>query len=399
MYRSKSDGRNTYRFFEFAMDARIQQRRLLDLDIRRAVENEEFELYYQPQVDARTENITGCEALLRWNHPSRGMVAPNEFIPVAEESGMIVPIGAWAIQQACRDAATWPSDIAVAVNLSPVQFTGPPLVQTVISALDASGLSPLRLELEITESTLLAEQRRHHRHAQAIARPGRADRHGRFRHRLLVVELPAIFPFRQDQDRSQLHQGPRRKKRLRGDRQGHGRSRRGARHDHHGRRRRDGRAVGARSAISVASKRKAFCSGDLRPPRQCWPCSVSGSRRCGVRPTISRAARPIAAPRLRPDRSRSAPARRSSERTASLRALAILRLGALRRRRLHARNALQIGRDRGIKKQLSLCLGSIMSIPTDWPPFCDIVFIQGGGGLPCVKLRDLAYEGRVRDWL
>ncbi len=156
MYRSKSDGRNTYRFFEFTMDARLQQRRLLELDIRRAVANGEFELYYQPQVDARTESITGCEALLRWNHPSRGTVAPNEFIPVAEESGMIVPLGTWVIEQACRDAATWPNDIAVAVNLSPVQFKGLALVQTVISALEAAGLSPLRLELEITESTLLA---------------------------------------------------------------------------------------------------------------------------------------------------------------------------------------------------------------------------------------------------
>lgn len=156
-YRSKSEGRNTYRFFEFAMDARIQQRRLLDQEVRRAVANEEFELYYQPQVDARTENITGCEALLRWNHPSRGIVSPSEFIPVAEESGMIVPLGAWAVRQACADAATWPDPIAVAVNLSAAQFKDPALVQTVTSALHASGLSPLRLELEITESTLLAD--------------------------------------------------------------------------------------------------------------------------------------------------------------------------------------------------------------------------------------------------
>ncbi len=156
MYRCKSEGRSTYRFFKFAMDARIQQRRLLELDIRRAVANGEFELYYQPQVDARTEDITGCEALLRWNHPSRGLVPPSEFIPVAEESGVIVPLGAWAVQQASRDAATWPNPIAVAVNLSPAQFKDPALVQTVISALNASGLSPLRLELEITESTLLS---------------------------------------------------------------------------------------------------------------------------------------------------------------------------------------------------------------------------------------------------
>ena len=159
MYRSKSEGRNTYRFFEFAMDARVQERRLLELDLRRAVANEEFELYYQPQVDAQTETITGCEALLRWRHPTRGMVPPSDFIALAEEIGVIVPLGKWVIHEACREAATWPKDIGVAVNLSSQQFKGHSLVQTVVSALQASRLSPLRLELEITESVLLAESK------------------------------------------------------------------------------------------------------------------------------------------------------------------------------------------------------------------------------------------------
>jgi diguanylate cyclase (GGDEF)-like protein len=157
MYRAKSEGRNTYRFFELAMDARLQERRLLELDLRRAVANQEFELYYQPQVDAQTEAITGCEALLRWHHPTRGMVAPDQFIAAAEEIGVIVPLGAWVLQQACREAATWPRHVAVAVNLSSQQFRGFALIQTVVSALDASGLLPTRLELEITESALLAE--------------------------------------------------------------------------------------------------------------------------------------------------------------------------------------------------------------------------------------------------
>ena len=157
MYRSKSEGRNTYRFFELAMDARIQERRLLELDLRRAVANEEFELYYQPQVDAQSEEVTGCEALLRWRHPTRGLVPPNDFIAVAEEIGVIVPLGAWVIRQACREAATWPRQIGVAVNLSSQQFKGMALVQTVVSALAAASLSPLRLELEITESVLLAD--------------------------------------------------------------------------------------------------------------------------------------------------------------------------------------------------------------------------------------------------
>jgi len=157
MYQAKSEGRSTYRFYELAMDARLQERRLLELDLRRAVANGEFEIYYQPQVDAQTESITGCEALLRWNHPTRGMVSPAEFIPVAEETGLIVPLGAWVLQQACRDASTWPKHVGVAVNLSSAQFKGHGLAQTVVAALDASGLSPLRLELEITETVLLAD--------------------------------------------------------------------------------------------------------------------------------------------------------------------------------------------------------------------------------------------------
>jgi diguanylate cyclase (GGDEF)-like protein len=157
LYRAKSEGRNTYRFFEFAMDARLQERRVLELDLRRAIVDGEFQLYYQPQVDAHTEAITVCEALLRWNHPTRGMVPPSEFIPVAEETGVIVPLGAWVIQQACREATAWPENIGVAVNLSSVQFKGVALVQTVVAALNAANLSPRRLELEITESALLMD--------------------------------------------------------------------------------------------------------------------------------------------------------------------------------------------------------------------------------------------------
>jgi predicted signal transduction protein with EAL and GGDEF domain len=162
LFRSKSEGRSTYRFFELAMDERLQDRRLLETDLRQAVLNhtvldEEFELYYQPQVNAQTEAISSYEALLRWRHPSRGMVPPDEFISVAEEIGVIVPLGAWVIQQACRDAATWPKRIGVAVNLSSLQFKDMTLVKTVVAALEASGVSPLRLELEITESVLLAD--------------------------------------------------------------------------------------------------------------------------------------------------------------------------------------------------------------------------------------------------
>jgi diguanylate cyclase (GGDEF)-like protein/PAS domain S-box-containing protein len=157
LYRAKADGRGVYRFFESEMDARLQARRLLEVDLRRAIVADEFELFYQPLVDARVQRVRGFEALIRWRHPRRGLVAPADFIPVAEETGLIVPLGEWIVRQACAEAASWPTDVRVAVNLSPVQFTSKNLVPTVISALAASGLSPDRLELEITESVLLQD--------------------------------------------------------------------------------------------------------------------------------------------------------------------------------------------------------------------------------------------------
>jgi diguanylate cyclase (GGDEF)-like protein len=155
LYRAKSDGRAVYRYFEPEMDQQLQARRSLEMDLRNAVQNEEFLLLYQPQVDAVTEEITGCEALLRWNSPTRGMVSPAEFIPLAEEIGLIVPIGEWVLKQACCEAATWPKPVRVAVNLSPAQFKSRSVMQSVVSALAVSGLKASRLELEITESVLL----------------------------------------------------------------------------------------------------------------------------------------------------------------------------------------------------------------------------------------------------
>jgi diguanylate cyclase (GGDEF)-like protein len=157
LYRAKADGRGTYRFFEPEMDARMQARRTLELDLRKASANGEFELFYQPQVDVQTRRINGFEALLRWHHPQRGMVTPSDFIGLAEDTGLIVPLGAWVLQQACTEAATWPRDIKVAVNLSPVQFKSKNLLPVIVSALAKSGLSPGRLELEITESVLLQD--------------------------------------------------------------------------------------------------------------------------------------------------------------------------------------------------------------------------------------------------
>ena len=157
LYRAKAEGRGLYRFFEPAMDARLQQRRMLEFDLRKAVAAGDFQLHYQPIVDAKSEKVIGVEALLRWKHAERGMVSPADFIPVAEATGLIIPLGEWVIRRACTDAATWPRDIKVAVNLSPVQFSSQTLVHTVVSALGESGLSPRRLEIEITESVLLSE--------------------------------------------------------------------------------------------------------------------------------------------------------------------------------------------------------------------------------------------------
>jgi diguanylate cyclase (GGDEF)-like protein len=157
LYRAKSDGHGLYRFFEPEMDARMQARRNLEIDLRKAIANGEFELFYQPLVDMKTEYVTGFEALIRWHHPERGMIPPLDFIPVAEETGLIVPMGDWVLRQACAEAATWPSNVKIAVNLSPVQFKNKILLPSVVSALAASGLSPNRLELEITESVLLQD--------------------------------------------------------------------------------------------------------------------------------------------------------------------------------------------------------------------------------------------------
>src|SRR5580704_9481422 len=157
LYRAKSDGRGLYRFFEPEMDARMQARRNLEIDLRKAIANSEFELFYQPLVDMKTEYVTGFEALIRWHHPERGMIPPLDFIPIAEETGLIVPMGDWVLRQACAEAATWPGNVKIAVNLSPVQFKNKILLPSVVSALAASGLSPNRLELEITESVLLQD--------------------------------------------------------------------------------------------------------------------------------------------------------------------------------------------------------------------------------------------------
>ncbi len=155
MHRAKTDGRGAWRFFEAAMDARLQARRALEVDLRQALADEMFELYYQPLFDLRENHVGGFEALLRWNHPEHGMVSPAEFIPLAEELGLITELGEWVLRTACREAKTWPDDIRIAVNVSPAQFLTGRLSFAVADALAKSGLQPNRLELEITESVIL----------------------------------------------------------------------------------------------------------------------------------------------------------------------------------------------------------------------------------------------------
>ena len=157
LYRAKADGRGTYRMFEPAMDARLQARRALEYDLRQALVQRQFEVYYQPQAETRSRRVTGFEALVRWWHPKHGMIAPADFIPLAEETGLIVPLGEWVLRAACAAAAGWPPHIRVCVNLSPVQFARGGLVNLIEKALRAHRLAPARLELEITEGVLIKD--------------------------------------------------------------------------------------------------------------------------------------------------------------------------------------------------------------------------------------------------
>jgi predicted signal transduction protein with EAL and GGDEF domain len=157
LYRAKSDGRAGWRFFEPDMDVKAQARRNLELDLRNALATEAFEVYYQPLLNLKTMRISTCEALVRWPHPERGLVSPGDFIPIAEEMGLIVELGNIILRKACAECSRWPAEVRVAVNLSPIQFRRGNVVSTVREALAASGLPASRLELEITESVLLQD--------------------------------------------------------------------------------------------------------------------------------------------------------------------------------------------------------------------------------------------------
>jgi predicted signal transduction protein with EAL and GGDEF domain len=157
LYRAKQDGRGVYRLFQAEMDAAVQARRKMELELRQALPGGQLELFYQPQIELRGRRVAGCEALLRWRHPSMGLVPPDRFIGLAEETGLIVPIGEWVLRQACVAASSWPAASKIAVNVSAVQFRSNNLVGAVVAALRESGLPACRLELEITESVMLQD--------------------------------------------------------------------------------------------------------------------------------------------------------------------------------------------------------------------------------------------------
>jgi diguanylate cyclase (GGDEF)-like protein len=157
LYQAKNEGRGTARFYDASMERQVQERRVLEHELRGALANDQFVLHYQPIIATKTQKICGYEVLLRWQHPQHGLVFPDQFIALAEQSGLIVDIGEWVLQAACKMAATWPNDLKVAVNVSPLQLRSVQILASVVQALAQSGLQPGRLELEITESALIED--------------------------------------------------------------------------------------------------------------------------------------------------------------------------------------------------------------------------------------------------
>ena len=201
LYRAKNDGRGTFCFFEAAMDAQMQARHAMEKDMRKALAAGEFELYYQPMVNLKSGEISGFEALLRWHHPTHGLVMPDKFMPLADETGFIVPIGEWTIREACARAAKWPRHLRVAVNLSPVQFRSAGLAAGGRRRARRIGPGSRPAGARDQRDGALGQRGGRALNPLSAARSRGADRHGRFRHGIFVAELPAELPLRQDQDR------------------------------------------------------------------------------------------------------------------------------------------------------------------------------------------------------
>jgi diguanylate cyclase (GGDEF)-like protein len=161
LYDAKANGRNDYRFFRSELLEVADTQRTAEIELRDAIERQEFELHYQPVVDAKTRTLCGVEALVRWRHPAKGLIGPDKFIPLAESTGLIVPLGEWILRRACADAASWPVHIKLAINISAIQFKKDDLFEVILSTLVETGFTPARLELEITETSLLENQEAH----------------------------------------------------------------------------------------------------------------------------------------------------------------------------------------------------------------------------------------------
>jgi diguanylate cyclase (GGDEF)-like protein len=208
MYQAKWDGKNRYVVFESGMQYAVQDRMELEMDLRDALPNDEFFLVYQPTFDLRDMSPTGVEALLRWKHPTRGVVQPNDFIPLLEETGLIIEVGKWVLEEACRQGATWRAGghpIGMAVNVSGRQLDTDEFVTGVQDALSESGLDASALTLEVTETTLMRKRRADRSPADCHEGAGRADCDRRLRNRLLLPRSSPAVPCRRTEDRPIVH--------------------------------------------------------------------------------------------------------------------------------------------------------------------------------------------------
>ena len=245
LYKAKSAGGNRYCSFQASMETAARERRELEDDLRRAIARNEFELRYQTMYDIGSQECCGAEALVRWRHPKRGLIAPDQFIALAEESGLIVRLGEWILRQACADAVKWPPHIKLAVNFSPAQFNQGDLLALLTSTLADTKLPAKRLELEITETLFLDGSEQNARAAASDQEPGRVHRARRLRDRIFLHEISADVPDRSDQDRQVVHPKHGQPARLRRHRLRDRRAWTNAGHRNHGGRGRDAGAIRA----------------------------------------------------------------------------------------------------------------------------------------------------------
>jgi predicted signal transduction protein with EAL and GGDEF domain len=206
MYHAKERGRNSFQFFKPDMNVRAVERQRIEADLRRALARNEFVLHYQPKMNLRTGDLTGAEALIRWMHPDRGLVRPMQFVPIAEDSGFIVPIGRWVLGEACRQARSWIdaglAPTPVSVNISALEFRDKDFLDNVVEVLEQNRLDPHFLELELTESVLMQHATSTAAMLKSLKEIGVQIAHRRFRHRLFQPQLPPAVSDRRAEDRS-----------------------------------------------------------------------------------------------------------------------------------------------------------------------------------------------------